>query len=95
MLYQSWSVWQSLIWAFLSLMNCLHLVVNPMYLLSGSLLLIVDFANDTATSCRVLFTCLDVVYVVFFTFERIHAVIYHYVAEFTSAFFFSQNGPNC
>ncbi len=37
----------------------LHLVVNPLYLLSWSLLLIVDF--DTRTSWRVFFTWLDVV----------------------------------
>ncbi len=32
---------------------CLHLVVSPLYLLSWSLLLIVDFVSDTPTSWRV------------------------------------------
>ncbi len=49
--------WQSLIW------SCLHLVVNHLYLLSWSLLLIVHFDSDMPTSWRVFFTWL---YVEFF-----------------------------
>ncbi len=86
--------WQSLIWP------CLHLVVNPLYLLSWSLLLIVDFDSDTSTSWRVFFTWLNVVKGFFFTMERIlrssttvvlcgRPCIHFYVAELTSAFFFS------
>ncbi len=59
-----WLFWQSLIWP------CLHLVVNPLYLLWWSLLLIVDFDSDTSTSWRVLFSWLDVVKGFFFTMER-------------------------
>ncbi len=72
---------------------CLHLVVNPLYLFSWSLLLIVDFDSDTTTSCRVFFSWLDAV--------KDSLIIQHcclawtsrpfYVAELTSAFFFSQN----
>ncbi len=50
---------------------CLHLVVNPLYLLLWSLLLIVDFDIDTPTSWRVFFSWLDVVKGFFFTMERI------------------------
>ncbi len=57
--------WQSLIWP------CLHLVVNPLYLLSWSLLLIVDFDSNTPAFWRVFFTWLDVVKGFFFTRERI------------------------
>ncbi len=60
-----WLFWQSLI------CPCLHLVVNPLYLLLWSLLLIVDFDSDTLTSWRVFFTWFDVVKVFFFTMERI------------------------
>ncbi len=60
-----WFFWQSLIWP------CLHLVVNPLYLFSWSLLLIVDFDSDTPTSWRVFFIWLDVVKWFFFTMERI------------------------
>ncbi len=56
--------WQSLIWP------CLHLMVNPLYLLCWSLLLIVDFDSDTSTSWRVFFSWLDVVKGVFFTMAR-------------------------
>ncbi len=68
MLFQKWSgyfFWQSLIWP------CLHLVVNPLYLLWWSLLLIVDFDSDTPTTNRVFVTWLDVVKGFFFTMERI------------------------
>ncbi len=47
--------WQSLNLALL------HLVANPLYLLSGSLLLIVDVDSDTPASWRVFFSWLDVV----------------------------------
>ncbi len=57
--------WQSLIWP------CLHVVVNSLYLLSWSLLLIVDFDIDIPTSWRVFFSWLDVVKGFFFTMERI------------------------
>ncbi len=57
--------WQSLI------RPCLQLVVNPLYLLSWSLLLIVDFGSDTSTSWRVFFSWLDIVKGFFFTMERI------------------------
>ncbi len=102
MLFQKWSgfldvFWQSLIWP------CLHLVVNPLYLLWWSILLIVDFDSDLSTSCRVCFSWLDVVKRFFFTTER--STTLHncgppwisspfYVAELSSAFF-SQNVPNC
>ncbi len=71
MLFQKWSgffrcfFWQSLI------KPCLHLVVNPLYLLLWSLLLIVDFDSVTSTSWRVFFSWLDVVKGFFFTMERI------------------------
>ncbi len=58
--------WQSLIWPWL------HLVVNPLYLLSWSFLLIVDFDSDKSTSRRVFFSWLDVVKGFFFTMERVH-----------------------
>ncbi len=71
--------WLSLIWP------CLHLVVNPLYLLSCSLLLIVDFDSDTCGECYYL------------PWED-SLIIHHfwppwtsrpfYVAELTSAFFF-------
>ncbi len=56
--------WQSQIWP------CLHIVMNPLYLLWWSLLLIVDFDSDTSTSWRVFLTWLDVAGF-FFTMERI------------------------
>ncbi len=68
MLFQTWSGFfrcflASLIWP------CMQLVVNPLYLLLWSLLLIVDC--DMSTSWRVFFTWLDVVKGFFFTKERI------------------------
>ncbi len=57
--------WQRLIWP------CLHLVVNPLYLLWWSLLLIVDVDSDTPASWRVSFSWLDVVKGFFFTIEMI------------------------
>ncbi len=57
--------WQSLIWP------CLYYVVNTLYLLLWSLLLIVDFHSDTSTSWRVFFSWLDFMKGVFFTMERI------------------------
>ncbi len=70
MLFQKWSgffrcFWQSLIWPYL------HLVVNPLYLPSWSLLLIVDFDSGMPSSWRVFFSWLDVVKGFFFTMERI------------------------
>ncbi len=76
---------------------CLHLVVNPLFLLWWSLLLIVDFDSDMSTSWRVCFSWLDVVKRFFFTTER--STTLHncgppwisspfYVAELSSAFFF-------
>ncbi len=56
--------WQSLIWP------CLHLVVNPLFLLSWTVLLIVDFDSDTPAPWRV-FSWMDVVKGVFFTTERV------------------------
>ncbi len=50
---------------------CLHLVVNPLYLLSWSLLLNVDFDSVTATSRKVFFSWLDIVKGFFFPMERI------------------------
>ncbi len=98
---QKWSwlflmfFWQSLTWP------CLH----TLYLLYWSFLLIVDFDSDTSTSWRVFFYWLDVVKGFFFTMDRILWSSNHclsswtsrpfYVAELTSAFFFSQNVPNC
>ncbi len=49
----------------------MHLVVNPLYLLSWSILLIVDFDSDRPTSWRVFFSWLDVVKGFFFTMEMI------------------------
>ncbi len=67
MIFQKWSVFcyvfffcQSLIWP------CLHLDVNPLYLLLWHLLLIVEFDSDTPTSWRLFFTWLDVVNVQLF-----------------------------
>ncbi len=80
-------------------------MVNPLFLLWWSLILIVDFDIDTPTSWRVFFSWLDVVKCFFFTMERVlrssttvvlcgHPGLF-YVAELTSAFFFfSQNVPN-
>ncbi len=70
MFFQKWSdffrcFWKSLIWP------CVQLVVNPLYLLWWSLLLIVDFDSDTSTPWTVFFSWLDVVKGVFFTTERI------------------------
>ncbi len=78
---------------------CLHLVVNPLYLPSWSLLLILDFNSDTSTSRTVSFTFLDVVKGVFFTMERIlrsfptvvlcgRPCVHFYVAELSALFFF-------
>ncbi len=77
---------------------CLHFVVNPLYLLSWSLLLIVDFDSDISTSWRVFFYWLDVVKGFFFTIGEDSPINHHYcppwtsrpfyVAELTSAFFF-------
>ncbi len=53
-------MFQSLIWP------CLHLVVNPLYFLLWSLLLIVDLDRDTADPWRVFFSWLDVVKGFFF-----------------------------
>ncbi len=54
-------MFQSLIWP------CLHLVVNPLYFLLWSLLLIVDLdREDTADPWRVFFSWLDVVKGFFF-----------------------------
>ncbi len=50
---------------------CLQLVVNPLYLLWRSLLLIADIDSDTSSSWRGFFSWLDVVKRVFFTMERI------------------------
>ncbi len=60
MLLQNWSgfffmFWQSLMWP------CLHLVVNPPYLLWWSLLLTADFDCDTSTPWRVFFFWLEFV----------------------------------
>ncbi len=49
----------------------LHLVMNPLYLLSWSLLLIVDFDSDVSISWRLFFTWLDVVKGFFVDMERI------------------------
>ncbi len=92
-------LWQSLIWPFL------HLVVNSLYLLLWSLLLIVDFHSDMPTSWRVFFSWLDVVKGFFFTMERIlwssTTVVLHgrqglfMVLSSPVRSFFSQNVPNC
>ncbi len=80
MLFQKWSgffrcFWQSLIWPYL------HRVVNPLYLPSWSLLLIVDFDSGMPSSWRVFFSWLDVVKGFFFTMERMlrssNAVVLH------------------
>ncbi len=105
MLFQKWFgfcriffFWQSLIWP------CLHLVVNPLFLLSWSLLLIVDFDSDTPAPWRV-FSWMDVVKGVFFTTEMVlqpstTVVLCGHPGLFVSlssvhSFFFSQNVPNC
>ncbi len=78
---------------------CLHLVVNPLYLPSWSLLLILDFNSETSTSRTVSFTFLDVMKGVFFTMERIlrsfptvvlrgRPCVHFYVAELGALFFF-------
>ncbi len=61
----------NLAFLFLRLTNGLHLVVNPLYSLWWSLLLIVDFDTHTPTSWRVFLIWLTVVKGVFFTRERI------------------------
>ncbi len=93
--------WQSLIWP------CLQLVVKPLYLLSWSLLLIVDLQGHVYLLESVLHLagCCERV---FFTMERIlrssttvvrvvsvDVQAFLNVAELTSAFFFSQNVPHC
>ena len=64
-------VWQTLVFLFLRLTNDLHLVVNPLYSLWWSLLLIVDFETDTPTSWRVFLIWPTVVKGFFFTREII------------------------
>ena len=59
----------NLVFLFLRLTNGLHLVVNPLYSLWWSLLLIVDFDTHTPTSWRVFWP--TVVKGFFFTRERI------------------------
>ncbi len=61
----------NLAFLFLRLTNGLHLVVNPLYSLWWSLLLIVDFDTHTPTSWRVFLIWPTVVKGVFFTRERI------------------------
>ena len=61
----------NLAFMFLRLTNGLHLVVNPLYSLWWSLLLIVDFDTHTPTSWRVFLIWPTVVKGVFFTRERI------------------------
>ncbi len=61
----------NLAFLFLRLTNGLHLVVNPLYSLWWSLLLIVDFDTHTPTSWRVFLSWPTVVKGVFFTRERI------------------------
>ncbi len=57
--------------AFSILFSSRHSVQNPLYFLSGNLLLSVDFDSDTSTSWRVFFSWLDVVKGFFFIMERI------------------------
>ena len=61
----------NLIFLFLRLTNGLHLVVNPLYSLWWSFLLIVDFDTHTPTSWRVFLIWPTVVKGFFFTRERI------------------------
>ena len=61
----------NLAFLFLRLMSSLHLAVSPLYLLSWSLLFMVDWDIDTRTSWRVLFTWLAVVKGFLFTMEMI------------------------
>ena len=61
----------NLVFLFLRLTNALHLVVNPLYLLWWSPLLIVDFDTDTPTSWRVFLIWPTVVKGFFFTREII------------------------
>ena len=61
----------NLVFLLLRLTNGLHLVVNPLYSLWWSLLLIVDFETQTPTSWRVLLIWPTVVKGFFFTRERI------------------------
>ncbi len=70
MLFQKCSGFLDVFWQRL-IRPCLHLVVNPLYLLWWSLLLIVDFDSDTSASWRVFFSWLDVMKGFFFTMERI------------------------
>ncbi len=79
--------WQSLI------RPCLHLVVNPLFLPSWSLLLILDFNSDTSTSCRVFFTWLDVVKGFFFTMERIRRSSTTVVLRGSPGFFILLSSP--
>ncbi len=67
----------NLAFLFLRLTNGLHLVVNPLYSLWWSLLLIVDFDTHTPTSWRVFLIWPTVVKGVFFTRERNSSVIHH------------------
>ncbi|MEE6520268.1 hypothetical protein FKM82_018107 [Ascaphus truei] len=86
-------------------MNGLQLVVNPLYLLSWSLLFMVDLDNDMPTSWRVFFTCLDVVKGFFFTMGRILRSSTTVVSRGRPGLFvlqsspvrsfFSENVPNC
>ena len=61
----------NLVFLFLRLTNGLHLVVNPLYLLWWSLLLIVDFDTHTPTTWRVFLIWPTVVKGFFFTREGI------------------------
>ena len=61
----------NLVFLFLRLTNGLHLVVNPLYSLWWSLLLIVDFDTHTPTSWRVFLIWPTIVKGFFFTGERI------------------------
>ncbi len=72
---------QSLIWP------GLHLVVNPLYLFSWSLLLIVDVDSDTSTSWRMFFTWLDVVKGFLYHGED-SPIIHHCCPPWTSRPFF-------
>ncbi len=85
-------MFQSLVWP------CLHLVVNPLYFLSWSLLLIVDLDRDTADPWRVFFSLLDVVKGFFFTiWEDVlcgRSCLFMLLSSLVR-YCFSQNVPNC
>ncbi len=91
--------WSGFLDVFGLIWPCLHLVVNPLYLLSWSLLLNVDFDSVTATSRKVSslgWYCERV----FLSHGEDSPIIHHccppwtsrpfYVAELSSVFFFSE-----